>query len=175
MRHVWAVVVVCTGCLTEAGYKGDDTDAAADDTDSPAQLATEACVTDNEACEPGAPGCRGEGPQMLPGSDCLACHVRGGDREAPPWSAGGTAFVDADGTAPLEDAIVRVTDSNGDVVEMETNGVGNFYTMRTLVPPLQAEIEVDGAVRTMGSSVETGACGSCHSCDGAAGAKIYGP
>jgi hypothetical protein len=112
---------------------------------------------------------------MLPGSDCLACHAPGGARGAPTWTAGGTAFERKDGAAPLAGATVRITDAQGSVVEMTTNRVGNFYTRSALVPPLQAEIEVNGVIRAMQGSVDTGACSSCHSCDGAAGGKLRGP
>ena len=185
MRWTWLLVALTLGCDEaggddKGGEDGDDTDVvgetddtpAADDTDA---VSTATCDTTNEECAPGVPGCRGDGPEMLPGADCVACHTRGGAREAPAWSAGGTAFTDIDGTSPLSGATVRVTDSTGEIVEMRTNRVGNFYTSRSLTPPLTAEIEVDGQIKRMATKPETGACSSCHTCDGEAGGKLHGP
>src|SRR5689334_4435937 len=69
------------------------------------------CNTDNEDCAPGT--CSGEGDDMLPGANCLACHSPDGDPRAPDWGAGGTIFVGPSGTRPLDGAKITVTDSNG--------------------------------------------------------------
>lgn len=184
---IWLLLSACGGSGDAVKDGGADStvavetdtlvDSAADSpSDTPAgpPQASDACDTTNEACALGVSGCRGEGPDMLPGADCLACHTSGGGR-IPPWTAGGTAFRDVDGLAPLKNAIVRVTDADGKVVEMTTNAVGNFYTDRALTPPLRAEVEKDGAVRAMAGEVPTGACNACHACEGAAGGKLYGP
>jgi len=131
------------------------------------------CNEENEACDIG--GCDGEGGQMLPGSDCLLCHTNGGANEASPYTYGGTAFMDIDGLDPLSGAIIRITDADGNVTEVDTNAVGNFYGTGALVFPILAEIEVDGQVRSMVTPVQTGACNSCHVCAGAAGGKLYTP
>lgn len=148
-----------------------------------------ACNEENEACGPDEL-CDGEGGEMLPGSDCLACHSAGNlpdDKAAAPkassdgedeeelFTAAGTVFADLDGTAPLSGAIVRITDADGAVVELTTNDVGNFYTSTPLTAPLSAEIEVDGEIVEMDTTPDEGACNSCHSCEGAAGGKLTGP
>lgn len=148
-----------------------------------------ACNESNEACEPEV--CGGEGGQMLPGSDCLACHSEGnlvddkgvarakesedGEEDGPFFSAAGTVFADLDGTEPLEGALVRITDANGTLVELTTNAVGNFYTDDALTPPLSAEIEVDGEIAQMTETPDVGACNTCHACDGSVGGKLTGP
>jgi len=133
------------------------------------------CDDKNENCGPGT--CGGEGARMLPGADCLTCHngTSNEEDEQPRFGAAGTAFVDLGGSDPLAGALVRITDANGDTVELETNSAGNFYTTRGLVFPIGAEIEVDGTVRTMAASVGVGGCNSCHACDGEAGGKLTGP
>jgi hypothetical protein len=134
------------------------------------------CDESNEACGPGT--CEGEGGEMLPGSDCLSCHSSGAAKEvedAPPLTAAGTAFVDLDGTAPLTGATVRITDAGGFILELTTNSVGNFYTNEPLTFPINAEVEVDGTVQAMGTSVDVGGCSSCHACAGSAGGKLTGP
>ena len=135
---------------------------------------TGACDTENEECGPDVDGCGGEGSNMLPGSDCVTCHSPGEEGEGS-FSIAGTVYVDIDGSDGLEDAVIRVTDANGDVFELDSHSSGSFYTEDDTVPPLQAEIEVDGEVVSMAADVETGACNSCHSCEGAAGGKLFGP
>ena len=134
------------------------------------------CETTNEECGPGT--CEGEGANMLPGSDCLACHSPGNfeeDDEEAFWTVAGTVFVDLEGTDGASGVIVRVTDSQGTVSAMSTSAAGNFYTTDPLVPPLSAEVEYAGEVIDMGTEVETGACNSCHRCDGDPGGKLYAP
>ncbi|RME24288.1 MAG: carboxypeptidase regulatory-like domain-containing protein, partial [Deltaproteobacteria bacterium] len=131
------------------------------------------CNDANEACGPGT--CGGEGGTMLPGSNCMACHdgSGGGEEEAPRFGVAGTVFTDIDGGGEARNATVFVTDSTGQSVTLTTNSVGNFYTTRQLTPPLTAEVEADGFTAAMTSEVSTGACNSCHQCDGAAGGKLY--
>lgn len=150
------------GCAT--GDTGNDTTTTCDET--------------NEACGPGT--CGGEGGEMLPGADCLACHGGSGaggeeDEEAPRFTAAGTAFADMDGTGPLSGATVRITDADGAVVTLTTNAAGNFYTSQSLAFPIDAEVEANGSTSTMGSSVDVGGCNSCHACAGEAGGKLTGP
>lgn len=145
-----------------------------------------ACNEANEACESGL--CDGEGGEMLPGADCLACHSAGNftdDKAAAKesdaedadqlFTAAGTVFADLDGTEPLQGAIVRITDADGATVELTSNGVGNFYTSTPLTAPLSAEVEVDGEIVEMGTTIDDGGCNSCHACEGAAGGKLTGP
>lgn len=151
------------GCAT--GDTGNDSSTTCDET--------------NEACAPGT--CGGEGGEMLPGADCLACHDGSGggggeeDEEAPKFTAAGTAFADMDGTGPLSGATVRITDAGGTVVTLTTNSVGNFYTNEALTFPIDAEVEANGSTSTMASSVDVGGCNSCHACAGEAGGKLTGP
>jgi hypothetical protein len=130
------------------------------------------CDPKNEDCRSGT--CGGEGGSMLPGSDCLVCHKSGGG-EGGRFTAAGTAFKDLGGSDGLSGATVRITDANDTVVELNTNGVGNFYTTKSLTFPLNAEIEVNGTVLAMVTPVDVGACNSCHACSGAAGGKLTGP
>ena len=168
MRLTILFAFLLAGCPV-TDDSGKTTDTSTGDTDSGS---SDACNTDNEDCTDGT--CRGEGGEMLPGSDCLVCHKSGGG-EAPPWSVGGTIFADIDGTAGAKNVTIRVTDSTGKTVELNSNNVGNFYGNDKLTPPLTAEVEVGGNVTSMASSVSTGACSSCHTCDGSAGGKLYAP
>ena len=133
------------------------------------------CIDENEGC-PEAGYCGGEGRDMLPGSNCLACHTQGlmpEDDEPDKWfGIGGTIFTDATGEQGLEGAIIRITDANGDVTELTSESSGNFHSKTMPVAPLRAEVEVNGVVSKMGMEVQTGACSSCHQCEGEAGGKL---
>ncbi|MFZ5482174.1 MAG: hypothetical protein ACOZNI_35765 [Myxococcota bacterium] len=145
---------------------------------------TGTCNTDNEDCAPSV--CGGEGATMLPGADCLACHTagnlvddkgvaKGSDDGDKLWSAGGTVFADLEGTEGVAGAIVRITDADGQIVTLTSNRVGNFYTALPLTFPIAAEVERDGEIYAMQTPQDSGACNSCHRCDGAAGGKLFAP
>jgi hypothetical protein len=93
---------------------------------------------------------------------------------APTFSAAGTAFVDSDGSAPLQDAVVHIIDADGKTVDLTTNEVGNFYTTEALILPYTVSIEANGTTLDMGTQPTSGSCNSCHRCDGAAGGKLFG-
>ncbi|RME28292.1 MAG: hypothetical protein D6798_02720 [Deltaproteobacteria bacterium] len=170
------------GCGDKAGDTGQDgagdggSVADGGGADGGGDTGTADCNTDNEDCGPGT--CSGEGVNMLPGADCLACHQQGlmpgGEDEPNKWyTVAGTVFTDLQGTDGESGAIIRVTDSVGTTVEMTSSSAGNFYSRTALTPPLSAEVEVGGSVQAMATPVDTGACNSCHRCDGPAGGKLH--
>lgn len=178
MRTVLFGALLCLGACDQGTLKAGDTDGTTDgtsDTDiagADTDLLGE-CDTTNESCAEGEPGCRGEGATMLPGADCLACH--GPTGRAPTWTAGGTIFTDASGLRAAKNVTITLTDDAGKVVTMTSNGVGNFYTTKSLKFPINVDIEKGGVKKSMASAVDDGGCNSCHSCDGAAGGKLYAP
>jgi len=108
----------------------------------------------------------GEGPLMLPGHDCLACH--GGSAAhalgAPTWSVAGTVYAapDADPNAGVEGVLVHVTDATGAQLTLRSNLAGNFYSAEVLAFPLQQVcVERAGASSCM-QNVAQGSCNSCH-------------
>lgn len=111
-----------------------------------------------------------EGPNMLPGSDCLSCHT-GGD--APRFTAAGTVFAGGDSNAGVAGATVTITPSSGAVVTLTTNSVGNFYTSRSLAPPLDISVSSGGNTNTMSGGAPSGACGSCHRPAGSLAARVH--
>lgn len=161
---------------TDTGETGDTGDSGTDTSDSgDSGVDTAVCNTDNEECAPGVSGCGGEGPDMLPGSDCISCHQRGGEEEAPTWTVGGTLYDDLYGTNGVRDAQVIITDADGNEEILDTSQTGNFFTSVRLIPPFSARVEFEGRTVEMVQTVETGACGSCHNCEGSAGGKLYAP
>lgn len=174
MRTVLLGALLCLGACDQGTIKTDDTDSTTDtdvagvDTDLLGE-----CDTTNEACAEGEPGCRGEGSDMLPGSDCLACHD--GNGRAPTWSAGGTIFTDASGLKAAKNVTITITDDAGKVVTMTSNASGNFYTSKSLTFPINVEIEKGGVKKSMATAVDVGGCNSCHACAGEAGGKLFQP
>ncbi len=163
----------------DTGSTGDDSGSTADDSGDTNGAddsgTTDECNTANEDCGPGT--CSGEGSNMLPGSNCQSCHTQGlmpEDDEPDKWfSVAGTVFSDLAGSDGVSGVTVRVTDSEGTTVELTSSSAGNFKTTKALVPPLNAEVEYNGSTATMASEVSTGACNSCHNCDGPAGGKLH--
>jgi hypothetical protein len=108
---------------------------------------------------------------MLPGANCLNSHSANTGAGALPLGAAGTVFVDSEGSAGASGATVRLTDTNGKLWETTTAENGNFAWEDTIAWPASAE--VNGKV--MQTLAPSGACNSCHSCEGAAGGKLYTP
>lgn len=111
-----------------------------------------------------------ESPNMNPGEDCIACHNRG---EGPDYTLAGTVmgdYDDPDDCNGIEDVVVRVTDADGVTTELTTNSAGNFFTRDDIAMPYTVVIDRDGETREMVAEQSTGACGSCHTANGAEGA-----
>lgn len=177
MRFFVLGAMLCLGACEEGSFGGESDEGGSDEggggggTDT---SVTGACDAVHELCAPGVAGCGGEGASMLPGSDCLACHKSGGG-EAPKWTAGGTLYTDAVGSAPSANAKVVISDSKGHKITMTSNGAGNFYTTQAISFPANVEVTKGGNTVSMGSELSSGACNACHACGGDAGAKLYEP
>ena len=101
-----------------------------------------------------------EGPEMLPGSNCLSCHAGG---QAGRFTAAGTVYGSGNAAAGagVGAATVRLTGSGaGQVVTLTTNSVGNFHTSAPLTSPIAVSITLGGDTATMSGA--SGTCGSCH-------------
>lgn len=174
MRNVLLGLFLLLGACDQSAGDGGDTDAVTDGTTGGDTDLLGECDTTHETCAEGVPGCGGRGDFMLPGSNCLECH-KPGSREAPTWTAGGTIFTDASGLKAAKNVTVTITDATDKVVTLTSNTAGNFYTTRSLTFPIDVEVEKGGVKRAMATSVDDGGCNSCHSCEGAAGGKLYAP
>lgn len=131
------------------------------------------CDDANEDCDVGMNQCRGDGIDMLPGANCLNCHSRNGDREAPIFNAAGTVYSDKWGSSPESGATVRITDANGKTYEERTGRAGSFRFEDNIAFPANVEVETNAGVKTMNDEVKNGECNSCHACTGSKGEKIY--
>ncbi|MBI4701456.1 MAG: hypothetical protein HY744_09900 [Deltaproteobacteria bacterium] len=108
------------------------------------------------------------GPVMLPGTDCLRCHLDSG-RAKLVLAAAGTVFSGPDCPAGVEGATVRLWDDVGRSLDLVSNEVGNFYTSEPLVPPLRAAVDLQGVVAEMREPTISGSCGACHAAGSAVG------
>ena len=104
-----------------------------------------------------------ESPLMHPGGDCIGCHESEG--EGPRYAIAGTvmgALDDPTDCNGIDGVTVRITDADGAIHEATTNSAGNFFLDDEVPVPYNAEIEVDGATRTMATAQTDGNCASCH-------------
>jgi hypothetical protein len=116
-----------------------------------------------------------EGERMNPGRSCTACHEQinaeqGGD--APIFRFSGTVFPSPHApddclTRTAKGAQIEVTDALGEVVVVEANEAGNFFSEDDhLVFPYTARVIDQGRERVMVSPQTNGACNECHSAAG---------
>ena len=114
----------------------------------------------------GLAGCNGNGPEMLPGDNCLRCHASGSG--APPFSFAGTVFSAADSPTSngLSGVTVTLTDADAKVVTLTSNHVGNFYTNEAINFPATVSVQLGSTVVKMLSPVMSGDCSSCHTVPG---------
>jgi hypothetical protein len=104
-----------------------------------------------------------ESPFMKPGGDCIGCHAL--ENEGPAFTIAGTvmgALDDVEDCFGVEGAIVRITDADGQILELTTNRAGNFYTSAPFTAPFNAEVELGGAISQMVTPQTDGNCASCH-------------
>ena len=110
---------------------------------------------------------------MEPGQACINCHGSTGG-EAPKFVIAGTLYPtghepdNCNGVNGSTGAKVVVTGSNGTVVTLTPNSVGNFYSSTTLPPPYKAKVvNTAGVERVMSGTASSGDCNSCHTLSGA--------
>ena len=101
------------------------------------------------------------------GQNCMSCHNSGGKGEGT-FTVAGTVY-NASGAAVSPNATVKLyTGPNGTgslVKTIEVDGKGNFYTTSSIDFGTGLYVTVtgkSGSVSTMGSSITTGQCNSCH-------------
>ena len=114
----------------------------------------------------------GEGELMAPGKACLACHgPAAGNHEAAEHALGfaGTIYESRAGEQPAEGVLVVVEDVTGQLFEVGSNRVGNFFVERPVPTPMMVEVRDGDRVLRMESPAPSGDCNACHSAAGGAG------
>lgn len=112
--------------------------------------------------------------RMHPGMDCIGCHDSG---DGPTFVVAGTvygAWGQSDDCNGAQGLTVEITDANGVVYPLTSNSAGNFYLKASDAPaflmPFTARVTDGTKVNAMAASQMTGACNSCHTSSGTAGA-----
>lgn len=111
---------------------------------------------------------------MRPGAACNDCHAKVGG--APVFAVAGTVYptlhepTDCYGVAG--DTIIRITGSDGVIIDLPVGTSGNFFASNSaeIVFPIRADVLFEGRVRAMCGWQSTGDCNLCHTQEGANGA-----
>ncbi|MCK6467951.1 MAG: carboxypeptidase-like regulatory domain-containing protein [Candidatus Brocadia sinica] len=97
------------------------------------------------------------------GRNCLTsdCHSNGNEHH---FSVGGTIYTDADGTARRTGAEIKVIDATGTTTILRSDGLGNFYSEKTLNAPFIISALYGGREVKMPIPAPDGGCNaeSCH-------------
>jgi hypothetical protein len=116
-------------------------------------------------------------PGMMPGQNCLQCHVEGGSASFHAFSVAGTVYAtpDAGENDGVQGVEILVTDATGRQLTLISNGAGNFYTAEDLVPPLQVAAQWGATRMNMNETPPGGQaghppartpCNLCHTVPG---------
>jgi hypothetical protein len=120
----------------------------------------------------------GENANMRPGEACNACHqVQGGPNLRIAGTVYPTAHEPDDCNGAKPPIVVRITDKNNRITNININTSGNFSTVARPTPPFRATIISGAKTRSMMGSVTSGDCNSCHTVAGKNGApgRIMAP
>jgi hypothetical protein len=117
-------------------------------------------------CEAATDALLAAGPEMLPGRQCLLCHMAGASAAEKTFSAGGSVFAkgkDVCNNGGPSGAVVELLKADGTVVaSTTTNAKGNFFFRQSLAFPLKARVTYNGKQHDMPGNVTSGDCASCH-------------
>jgi cytochrome c553 len=117
----------------------------------------------------------GEGSAVMqPGVACISCHsgVGAGDEQSG-FGIAGTAYKtlhEPNGCNGAPNALIEVTDANGQVISLSSNAAGNFYAGGVVAFPIRARVTANGVVREMLTPQASGNCNACHTQTGDQGA-----
>ncbi len=99
-----------------------------------------------------------------PGRNCIECHGN--------LKYAGTVYTDISGGSTIAGEIIVITETDGSVRRIESDGSGNFYTSNGN-PGGGYTVTVEGNTVGMVASATNGGCsaGGCH--DGSSTARVY--
>ena len=121
------------------------------------------------------------GDAMLPGRNCMSCHVAGQQAAGEALGTGGTVFGARNSktcnTGGVDGVTVELLDAAGKVVATTTtNAVGNFHFSpnATNFKNVSARVTKGAMSLKMNTPVDVSVgCATCHSPTGLAGDRIY--
>ena len=103
------------------------------------------------------------------GQPCVTCHQEGGPASDVPFTVAGTVFAQPMREVGVENAEVRMTDSDGTKYTAKTNCVGNFFVKPDDWQPkfpILVEVAKNNVRQSMKSAIgREGSCGGCHTVD----------
>jgi hypothetical protein len=155
------------------------TDASASEKDATAQVEDSGPTPEPVAtCSSNKHWTGEESAQMNPGMNCISCH-KSGD-EAPRYTVAGTVMGemhDDNKCIGKNGVTVRITDSDNNVTDLQTNSSGNFYTNDSVAKPYTAKVISGTKNNEMFSSQTNTNCMDCHTTFGDNGApgRIIAP
>ena len=106
------------------------------------------------------------GPLHRPGQPCVACHDEELGNAEPPFTLGGTVYLDMMSNTPADNVEVTVIDVQGRSFTALTNCAGNFFVKPSeFVPVYPIWLEMDAGMvhRSMETpSFREASCATCH-------------
>lgn len=87
------------------------------------------------------------------------------------FTLGGTLYTDANGSARVGGATIRIVDNNNQTIDLVTGSDGAFYTTRSLAFPITVEASKCPDTQPMPDTSASGDCNSCHN----AGNRVHLP
>ena len=99
------------------------------------------------------------------GDNCMNCHKSGGEGEG--WfTAAGTVYKENKTAVYPNTTIELYKEANGKglVSTIEVDGLGNFYTTKSIDfgTGLYPAVKGDGGTKYMSTTISVGTCNSCH-------------
>jgi hypothetical protein len=111
------------------------------------------------------------GPLHRPGQPCLLCHD-GSLGNPQRFTVAGTVFQKSGDRVAAQGVVVRITDANGQYIELTANAAGNFYTtpsqydptfpLQTALSTSVGPVPMQTLIAGNGTTEPNGACASCH-------------
>ncbi|MDO8744276.1 MAG: carboxypeptidase-like regulatory domain-containing protein [Candidatus Brocadiaceae bacterium] len=116
-----------------------------------------------EGVEGGGEGGEGDEGSHNAGRNCLTsgCHSGSGEEH---FSIGGTIYTDADGTDAMSGVKIKVIDTNGSIIKLTSDQLGNFYTQKSVSAPFTITVSYQGRKVKMPTKASDGGCNAsgCH-------------
>jgi hypothetical protein len=104
------------------------------------------------------------GPLHRAGFPCTNCHGDLWWQDHPTFTLAGTVYRTPTDEGGSNGAQVLIEDANGQKITAQTNSVGNFFLMNTLVFPLRVSVKSGSVEQKMRGLIwRERSCANCHS------------
>lgn len=126
------------------------------------------------------------GAQMLPGRNCMSCHVESGQAGSKPFLTAGTVYLrsqmggkcNSGGATNVTVEFFDVTDTTYQraLASVTTNEAGNFSLLAPALSKTVVRVRIrrDATMRTMANATDiSDGCATCHSPTGMASDRVF--